>query len=250
MTVKYDYYFDLVCAPGDNGATVGTCIDFYGSDSSQDNAATPVPTTPQPSDPVNTCPSCVDNPTQSPVVGNTPAPVTPSPSTNNTPAPITPAPVTPSPSSNDTPSPVTPVPITPSPVTPSPILIASEDICLIGDNLYGDFGINQDSRPLMGTYTPISISNTASILSVDFSSKIYQREYYGEDASDYIFKISNIGWVVSIDASPNTASEDDIALTCFEDELTDCGTYSWYAGYNSYNEPKCANKIISGACDS
>ena len=133
----------------------------------------------------------------------------------------------------------------------------SNDICLIGDNLYG--GSNNsyswsdyyDTRPLMGTYTMTSTftDQVTSTLDVDFNSTVYQHKKYREDTSNYIFKIENIGWVVS-KASPIKANINSINMTCFEEDILNCSTYSWYAGYNSYNIPQCTIKIGSGSCDS
>ena len=114
-------------------------------------------------------------------------------------------------------------------------------ICFIVDGLYGNsdaatsWGSNNydDPRSLMGTFTLIMPESTDSILDVDFDAGVYRHSNYGESSANYIFKIRSIGWVIAKDATPNTATSDNILLTCFRPDILSCFTYSWYNGYNS-----------------
>eukprot|EP01083_Nonionella_stella_P198464 728622_1 len=125
-------------------------------------------------------------------------------------------------------------------------------VCLLGDNLYGNlkpFSAGRDPTLLMGTFTQITIEGTdESTLSVDFESPIYRHKYYHDSKSNYLFKIDNIGWVLSETASPLTADIDDIQLTCFEDNIIDCLKYRWFWGYNDNKYPILSLSITIGAC--
>eukprot|EP01084_Bolivina_argentea_P047294 87139_1 len=125
-------------------------------------------------------------------------------------------------------------------------------ICFMGDSNYGDlsqpFISNQDPRTLMGTFTQMTITNTESDLDIDFNLPIYKHTNYRESESNYIFKI-NIGWVLTANAAPNTASIDKIKLTCFEDNIIDCIKYRWFWGYNSNEFPILPVGITTGKCN-
>ena len=127
-------------------------------------------------------------------------------------------------------------------------------ICLIGLNLYGDyhpFVSYRDPRLLMGTYNEdIDIPPIVSdFQDVDYSQPVYVHSKYGETDSNYIFKVSDVGWVVSEEA-PGIAEESSIKLTCFEDNIFICDTYAWYWGYNTSIHSICTLKITTGQCDS
>ena len=130
-------------------------------------------------------------------------------------------------------------------------------ICFIGDNLYGDvtnpWSDKQDPRILMGTYTKTTtIQDTGeSQLNVDFNSPIYKHTNYGgSDGTNYIFKITDIGWVITEDTSPNQVTAENIKLTCFQDDIIDCIKYSWFWSYNSNIDSVQSVKISNGNCPS
>lgn len=127
-------------------------------------------------------------------------------------------------------------------------------ICFIGDTVYGsvvDPWINtMDPRTLMGTFSAASFSETTSVLSVDYSAPIYQHKNFDVDTANYIFKVKDIGWVVSENAEPSKANIDDIELTCFHDDIADCTTYSWFEGYGSNEIPVYPMGITIGKCNS
>ena len=127
-------------------------------------------------------------------------------------------------------------------------------ICFIGDTVYGDvsdpWGNTIDPRTLMGTFIETTFSETASTLSVDYSSPMYQHNNFDVDSANYIFKITDVGWVISEDAPPSTATTTNIKLTCFHEDISDCTTYSWFEGYNSNAVPIYPMGITIGNCNS
>ena len=132
-----------------------------------------------------------------------------------------------------------------------------ENLKLENDNLYGDvtnpWNDKQDPRILMGTYTKTTaIQDTGeSQLNVDFNSPIYKHTNYGgNDGTNYIFKITDIGWVITEDTSPNQVTAENIKLTCFQDDIIDCIKYSWFWSYNSNIDSVQSVKISNGNCPS
>ena len=129
-------------------------------------------------------------------------------------------------------------------------------ICFIGNTLYGNSGAanrwnNGDPRLLMGTFTLIIPDSTDSTLDVDFDSGIYKHSNYGDSESNYIFKINSVGWVITKkNTPPNTATTDNIQLTCFHDDIVDCSQYSWFWGFDSIKNPITEVMITDGKCNS
>ena len=129
-----------------------------------------------------------------------------------------------------------------------------DSICLIGNNLYGSvqtaFDAGRDPRTLFGTFYKIDPYNYESTLDVDFDSGIYKHSNYNEDESNYIFRVIDIGWVVTENASPNVATTEKVKLTCFEDEITDCIQYRWFWGYDSNQYPLLTVQVTNNDCPS
>lgn len=129
-----------------------------------------------------------------------------------------------------------------------------QSLCFIGDTLYGSVADpwedTIDPRTLMGTFTLTPFSDTASPLTVDYDSPIYQHRNFDVDSINFIFRITDVGWVISEDAAPSIATSSDIQLTCFHDDIADCTTYSWFEGYNSNTVPVHPMGITIGSCNS
>eukprot|EP01084_Bolivina_argentea_P207976 354734_1 len=135
-------------------------------------------------------------------------------------------------------------------------IIYPGSVCLIGD-VQADYDSQRDPRTLMGTYRRITASGVEFDEEiVDTSAPIYEHSYFGNDTGEvaqdqYLFKAKGIGatngWALS-ETLPDSVSTVTVLLTCFQDSLFDCIYNKWFWGYNKYQYPIPAFKVLGGDC--
>ena len=79
---------------------------------------------------------------------------------------------------------------------------------------------------------------------IDQSIPIYKHTTEINTISSYIFKIINVGFVIS-----DTLSTADVFMTCFQDNLFKCLYYQWYWGYNKYEISIPKIKVMGNQCN-
>merc|ERR1719295_908571 len=95
--------------------------------------------------------------------------------------------------------------------TPTRAQSVPSAVCFIGTNRFGSvvnpFADNE-LRTLMGTFAQIAsptFNQHISPLSVDYTSPIYRHSNYGEADANFLFRIADLGYVLSKTAPPDTA---------------------------------------------